>query len=181
MKPSGAILDLRNGSPVDINLETLKGEILDYLAASEFGVFRSLPGGLEGLPIVSWDTETFPDYRMFLDAARKAGQKLILFAAREFEEEEILEALDELETSGLDRDEQREYESRLRGARRHVGSTCMVELAFDYNSHLYVYEARPDWFDNFLEACEEIGAMFPGGDDDEDEPNESLGGFYSNN
>ena len=167
---------------MDINLETLKGEILDYLAASEFGVFRSLPGGLEGLPIVSWDTDTFPDYRMFLDAARKAGQKLILFASREFEEEEILEALDEVETSGLDRDEQREYETRLRSARRHVGSTCMVELAFDYNSHLYVYELRPDWFDQFLEACEEVSALFPGGDDDdEDEPNESLGGFYSNN
>ena len=165
---------------MDINLETLKGEILDYLAASEFGVFRSVPGGLEGLPIVSWDTDTFPDYRMFLDAARKAGQKLILFASREFEEEEILEALDELESSGLDRDEQREYESRLRSARRHVGSTCVVELAFDHNSHLYVYEARPDWFENFLEACEEIGAIFPGSDD-EDEPNESLGGFYSNN
>ena len=25
---------------MDLNLETLKGEILDYLAASEFGVFR---------------------------------------------------------------------------------------------------------------------------------------------
>ena len=29
-----------------------------------------------------------------------------------------------------------------------------MELAFDYNSHLYVYEARPDWYDDFLEACE---------------------------
>ena len=29
----------------------------------------------------------FPDYRMFLEAAHKAGQKLILFASREFEEE----------------------------------------------------------------------------------------------
>jgi hypothetical protein len=167
---------------VDLNLETLKGEILDYLAASEFGVYRSYPGGLEGLPIVSWDSETFPDYRMFLEAARKAGQKLILFASRPFEEEEILEALDELEGSGVERDEQREYESRLRAARRHVGSICVVELAFDHNAHLYVYEARPDWYDQFLEACEEISTLFAGGgDDDEDEPNESLGGFYSNN
>ena len=166
---------------MDINLETLKSEILDYLAASEFGVFRSHPGGLEGLPIVSWDSETFPDYRMFLDAARKAGQKLIVFASREFEEDEILEALDELESAEADRDEKREYEGRLKAARRHVGSFCTLELAFDYNSHLYVYEVRPDWYDDFIEACEEIAALFAGPGEDEEDANDSLGGFYSNN
>lgn len=165
---------------MDLNLETLKGEILDYLAASDFGVYRSYPGGLDGMPLVSWDTESFPDYRMFLDAARKAGQKLVLFAAREFEEEEILEAIDDLETSGVDRDEHRDYENRLRAARRHVGSVCVLELAFDHNSHFYVYEVRPDWYEEFLEASEEISTLFPAGTD-EDEPNESLGGFYSNN
>ena len=147
---------------MDLNLETLKGEILDYLAASEFGVFRGHPGGLEGLPIIPWDSESFPDYRMFLETARKAGQKLIMFASREFEEEEILEALEELETTETDRDQQREFEGRLRAARVMSGHVCTVELAFDYNSHLYVYEARPDWYDEFLEACEEITAMFPG-------------------
>jgi hypothetical protein len=167
---------------VDLNLETLKGEILDYLAASEFGVFRGHPGGLESLPIVSWDSESFPDYRMFLEAARKAGQKLIVFASREFEEEEILEALDDLETAETDRDQQREYEGRLRAVRRHVGSVCIVELAFDYNSHLYVYEMRPDWYDDFIEACEEITTLFTGSDDDDaNNGNDSLGGFYSNN
>jgi hypothetical protein len=167
---------------VDLNLETLKTEILDYLSVSEFGVFRSLPGGLEGLPIVGWDSENFPDYRMFLEAARKAGQKLIVFASRQFEEEEVLDALDELESTEIDRDEAREYENRIRAARRHVGSVCTLELAFDYNSHLYVYEMRPDWYDDFLAACEEIGTLFPGVEDDsEDEPNDNLGGFYSNN
>lgn len=167
---------------MDLNLETLKTEILDYLAASDFAVFRSHPGGLENLPIISWDTETFPDYRMFLDTARKAGQKLILFASREFEEDEILEAIEELEANGLERDEHREFEMRLRGARRYVGTTCTVEIAFDYNSHIYVYEARPDWFEQFLETCEEISAVFPGGDDEEDEePGDTIGGFYSNN
>jgi hypothetical protein len=70
---------------VDLNLETLKGEILNYLSASEFAVFHSFSGGLEELPVISWDTERFPDYRMFLEAAQKVGQKLILFASREFE------------------------------------------------------------------------------------------------
>jgi hypothetical protein len=166
---------------MDLNLETLKTEILDYLTVSDFGVFRSHPGGLETLPIISWDTETFPDYRMFLEAAQKAGQKLIVFAAREFEEEEVLEALDELESTGAERDERREYEGRVRAARRHVGSFCTLELAFDYNSHLYVYEVRPDWYDEFLETCEEISTLFAGGEDGEEDTNDSLGGFYSNN
>ena len=82
---------------MDLNLETLKSEILDYLAASEFAVFRSHSGGLDSLPIITWDTERFPDYRMFLETAHKAGQKLILFAAREFEEAEVEEAAEEMQ------------------------------------------------------------------------------------
>ena len=40
---------------MDLNLDTLKQEILAYLEHSEFAVFRSAPGGLEGLPMVLWD------------------------------------------------------------------------------------------------------------------------------
>ena len=166
---------------MDLNLETLKGEILDYLAASEFAVFRGIAGGLDGMHIVSWDTERFPDYRMFLDTARKAGQKLIVFADRELDEEEVEEATESLEDAGLSREEQREFENRIREAQRHVGSTCSLEIAFDYNSHLYVYEARPDWYEEFLEACDELSAMLPVGDDAEGDGHDGLGGFYSNN
>ena len=56
-----------------------------------------MPGGSKPLNVISWDTESFPDYRMFLDTARKAGQKLIVFASRELDEEEVEEALEELE------------------------------------------------------------------------------------
>lgn len=166
---------------MDINLKTLKNEILDYLGASEFGVFRSAPGGLEGIPVVAWDTDAFPDYRMFLEAARKAGQKLIVFSSRELEEEEILEELDGLEGIEAEHEDKRDFEKRLRSAHRHVGEVCILELAFDYNSHLYVYEVRPDWYDEFLETCEEISTLFVGSGEDEEEPNDSLGGFYSNN
>ena len=86
---------------MDLNLETLKGEILNYLSASEFAVFRSFSGGLEELPVISWDTERFPDYRMFLEAAQKVGQKLILFASRELEEIEVEEALEGIEEARL--------------------------------------------------------------------------------
>ena len=81
---------------MDLNLETLKNEILGYLESSDFAVFRSHAGGLEGLSVITWDTERCPDYRTFLDTARKAGEKLILFASRELAEDEVDEALEEL-------------------------------------------------------------------------------------
>jgi hypothetical protein len=166
---------------VDLNLETLKSEMLDYLATSDFALFRGYSGGLEGMPVIAWDTEHFPDYRMFLDVARKAGEKLIVFAAREFEEEVIEEALEELEDADITRDEQREFEARIRGARRHVGATCSLELAFDHSSRLYVYEAQPDWYEEFLETCDELAAMLPQGDGVKGDSHDGLGGFYSNN
>jgi hypothetical protein len=166
---------------VDLNLETLKGEILDYLGASDFAVFRSHPGGLEALPVISWDTERFPDYRMFLDTARKAGEKLILFAARELEQEEVEEASEELEDAEIPREDKREFEKRIREAKRNIGGVCSLEIAFDHNSHLYVYEARPDWYEEFLEACDELTGLLPETDDVEDDGHDSIGGFYSNN
>jgi hypothetical protein len=167
---------------VDLNLETLKNEILGYLESSDFAIFRSHAGGLEGLPVISWDTERCPDYRAFLDTARKAGEKLILFASRELAEDELDEAMEELQETGFAREERRELETRLAKAKRHIGATCSLELAFGHNSHLYVYEARPEWYEDFLDACDEISAVLPI-DDDSDTGGDSIGGggFYSNN
>jgi hypothetical protein len=166
---------------VDLNLETLKSEILQYLERSDFAVFRSHAGGLEGLPVITWDTERCPDYRTFLDVARKSGEKLILFASRELAQEELDEVLEELVDSEFSRDERRDIEIRLANAQRHIGATCSLELAFDHNSHLYVYEARPDWYEDFLDASEEISSVIPFEDDNQGSGNEGLGGFYSNN
>ena len=164
---------------MDLNLETLKGEILNYLAASGFAVFRGFSGGLDELPVISWDTERFPDYRMFLEVAQNVGQKLIVFAAREFEEIEVEEALEGIEESAITREEQRDLERRVRSARKHAGETCALEIAFDYNSHFYVYELQPDWYEEFLETCDEITTMLPVGDAGDND--DGLGGFYSNN
>ena len=163
--PLPVVFWLRNagGKPLDLNLETLKSEMLDYLAASEFAVFRSHAGGLDHMNVIPWDTERFPDYRMFLDTARKVGQKLILFASRELDEEEVEEALEELEELELSREEQREFESRIREAGRHVGSTCSLEMAFDYNSHLYVYEAQAGLVRGISGSLRRIDRHAPGG------------------
>jgi hypothetical protein len=164
---------------VDLNLDTLKREILGYLDEAGFAVFRATPGGNEGGPaMVLWDTEHFPDYQMFLDVARKTGVKLILFGAREFEAEELDELIEQLDTSEIPRDEQREYRSRLRDMRSYLGITCSLEMAFELNQRLYVYELEPDWYEEFLELDEEIVARVSDDLEDGDEP---LGGYFSKN
>jgi hypothetical protein len=55
-------------------------------------------------------------------------------------------------------------------------------MAFDYDSRLYVYEMQPDWFTEFLNAEDEILSRFGmEEDEDVDEDNDSLGGYFSKN
>jgi hypothetical protein len=163
---------------VDLNLDTLKREILEYLDSKEFAVFRSSPGGLEGIPMVLWDAEKHPDYQMFLEVARKSGIKLIMFASREFDAEDLDDLVEQLEACGLTREEHRDYESRLRELRAYEGVTCSLELAFDHNSRLYVYEVQPDWYEEYLGVEEEIMTRLTEGETDQDD---SLGGYFSKN
>jgi hypothetical protein len=164
---------------VDLNLDTLKREIVDYLQSRELAVFRSTPGTLEDPHMVLWDTEHYPDYRMFLDAALRAGVTLVLFATREFEAADIDELLEQLEELSLDRDQERDYQSRLRKMRIYEGVTCSIELAFTLDSRLYVYELQPDWYEEFLVAEDEIANAMAEGE--MDEGGDSLGGYFSKN
>jgi hypothetical protein len=164
---------------VDLNLDTLKREILEYLEGSGFTVFHSSPGGLDNQPMVLWDAERFPDYRMFLDVARQLGCKLVCFASRELQPEEIDDLLLQIDESTIERDEARDFQSRLRGLRTYEGVTCTLELAFDYASRLYVYDVQPDWYEEFLNIEDEIMSQYETGDDVDD--SDTLGGYYNKN
>ena len=159
---------------MDLNLDTLQREIIDHLEEFGLGVFYISPGGLEGQTMVLWDTERYPDYRLFLDAARRSGASLILFASRELESGDIDELADQVEDCELTREEQREIERRLSGMRVFEGRTCGLEMAFDYHSRLYVFEVHPEWYDEFLEIEEEIAAHLP----EDTGEGDSLGGPY---
>lgn len=164
---------------MDLNLDTLKREILEYLESSGFVVFRSHPGALQGLPMVTWDTERYPDYQMFLEAARKIGCKMIVFSSRDFDETELDEALEQLDEGDFQAEDRVELERRVRAVRSYEGVTCALELAFDHHARMYVYELRPDWYEEFLGICDEIISHLPMQEEEEDDG--SLGGFYSNN
>jgi hypothetical protein len=163
---------------VDLNLDTLKREILDSLESGGFAVFRGSPGGLEGLPMVLWDVEHYPDYQMFLDTARKTGATLIIFASREFRSSDVDDLLEQLQDCELSRDEQRDYERRLRELHIFEGVTCSLEIAFDHDARLYVYEVQPDWYEEFLNLEEEINTRL---EDNDLDTGSSLGGYFSKN
>jgi len=163
---------------LDLNLDTLKREILSYLEGRDYAVFRSAPGTLDGSQMVLWDAENYPDYQMFLEAATKVGVKLILFATREFTPEDISDLLEQIEELNLDRDQQRDYQNRLRELHRYEGQTCSLELAFNHDSRLYVYEMQPDWYEEYLTIEDEVAASMA--EDDLDDGG-SLGGYFSKN
>ena len=166
---------------MDLNLDTLKREILEYLESSGLAIFHATPGGLNGQAMVLWDTERHPDYQAFLEVAVKAETHIIIFGTREFQPSDTEDLLAQLDDLDLSREEKRDFEKRLRALRVHEGVTCSLELAFDYHSRLYVYEMQPDWYDEFLSVEEEILSLISspdGMDDDHDEP---LGGYYSKN
>jgi hypothetical protein len=165
---------------VDLNLDTLKLEIPDYLDANGFAVFRTRAGALEGFPLLLWDTDNHPDYQSFLEVARKTGTAVILFATAEFQGSDVGDLLEQLDAMELTREEQRDYEKRLREFRSYEGVTCSLELAFDYNSRLYVYELQPDWYEEFVSLEEELLARM-GDDTDLEDDDDSLGGYYSRN
>lgn len=165
---------------MDLNLDTLKRSIAEHLERSDFAVFHHDPGMFDANLVVTWDAETYPDYQMFLDAARKLGVRMMLFAAREFDEAEIAEAEEELEESELPREDRRDYAKTLEGFREHAGSICSIELAFQYETHFYLYELRPDWYEEFVGIAEEVMAFSAGHDDEVDSGND-MGGFYSKN
>lgn len=165
---------------MDLNLDTLKRSISEHLEQSEFAIFHHDPSIFDVELVITWDIDTYPDYQMFLEAARKLGVRMLLFAAREFDEEEYQEAESELEESEMARDDRREYLNSLQNFRKHVGSTCSIELAFQYETHFYLYEARADWYEEFIGLLDEIRA-FAAYENDDAESDGSMGGFYSNN
>ena len=163
---------------MDLNLDTLKREILGYLDEAGFAVFRSSPGTIDGVAgSMIWDAEEHPDYQEFLQVASKVGVKLIVFASREFEATDLDELVEQLDSADLPRDEDREYRSRIRDLRIYQGVTCSIELAFDFDQRLYIYELRPDWFDEFLELDEEVIARVS----DDEMGDDTLGGYFSKN
>ncbi|MBZ5603287.1 MAG: hypothetical protein LAO79_13375 [Acidobacteriia bacterium] len=156
------------------NLDTLRGEIQDYLESHGIAVFHGTPRGAEETGMVYWDVERHPDYRAYLAAAEAAGARVVTIFANEFNQEVIDDAQERLEESSLTREERRAIEQRLREMRAFAGFTCQIELSFDIAPRVYIFDLRTEWFEDLSDLLYRIDDAY----DTEDEDDEPLGGGY---
>lgn len=168
---------------MDLNLDTLKQEILEHLASEEFSVFRAEPGGFEDVPVVYWDVHAYPEFHGFLNAAKGVGVRLITFSVREFTSADVENALEMLESGSMPREDARSIEKGLNELKVFTGLTASIELSFHHAGMAYMYRAVSDWYESYLEATEAIEAadFYHMGDEEEGEDPGPLGGYYSKN
>lgn len=162
------------------NLEKLRTEIEDYLATRDLAVFRGFVSDLHEQRLVFWDVDRTPDYKAFVACAERAGIRLVIYNSRDFRREMVDEALERLEESELPKDDIRPLERRLRELKPFDGFTCGLELAFELENRIYVFDLRTEWYGEFLDLLDQIDGMIETeGFGDEDD--ESLGGYFSRN
>ena len=161
---------------MNLNLDELKNEVLAYMETEAFVVFHGYSRLADADSFVAWDTDRLPEYRSFLSAAKKAGVKMVVYHFREFSPTHLEDAAERLEESELGAEERRGIERRLRGLRAFEGFTCALELSFDYQGRVYLFNLRADWYDDYLNLVEELDAALPDEDEDDD-----MGGYYSQN
>lgn len=163
-----------------LDLNQLRTEILDYMSEKKFAVFHSMSRAMQDLPTIFWNSEARPSFREFLETAEALGVRMIVFHHREFSPQIIDDALESISETDLPPSDQRSMERRLREIRKHVGSTCVIELSYDLDNRVYAFELRTDWYD---EASNIVGtidaALMDEGEEEEDEG--PLGGYFSRN
>jgi hypothetical protein len=160
------------------DLETLRTEIEGYLEESGIPVFRGYRRVMDSPAQVYWDTEKHADFREFVEAGRRAGAKLIVFAQEAFSLDEIDEALDQLEDSGLAREEKHAFEKRLRELQAYEGFTCSLELSFDLEGRAYLFELRTAWYQTLRDILAELELS---AEQEEDEDEGPIPGYFSRN
>jgi|SRR5581483_7349554 len=158
------------------NLDKLRADVERYAEEAGMALFYGDWRNLESLPTVDWDSEQFPDFRSFLQVARAAEVRLIVFHQHEFSSVLTEEALERLADCELPAGESQELQERLSEMEAYNGSVCEVQLSFDHAGRVFLFTLRPDWYEEFAEILDEIQLATPEPEDDS-----TIGGYYSNN
>ena len=159
------------------NLDVLKPEIELYLEEMGMAVFYGYSRRLDEGPAAYWDCEQYPDYRLFLQSARAAGAKIIVFHQREFFSDQVDDALERLNAAELPPQESRNFEERLSELRAHEGSVCSIELSFNHQGCVFLFDLRTEWFEEFSDLLDEVQLLTA-------EPSEGdspISGYFSRN
>lgn len=162
-----------------LNLDTVRTEIDDYLKSAGFVVFYGYARS-EDARVVEWDTERHPDYRQFLEVATQLGIKLVVLHQRSFDAAVIDRALQEIESGEMELDDRRTLEARLKELAKYDGFTCSLDLSFDHQDTMYVFELNAQWFEELSDLLSQLDLGYEFEEEDEDQ-DESYGGYYSRN
>ena len=165
---------------MDQNLDTLKQEMLDELREGGFAAFFSESRHADPETAIFWDTESYPDFRDFLRCASQLQVPLIVMHARAFREDEIEDAFQDLEESTIEGEEKEEMAASFREMNVFAGLVGSLDLSFDYEGRTYFYYLEADWYREFLDLRDEIDVVTYGSTFDE-EPGDSMGGYFSKN
>jgi hypothetical protein len=169
---------MRDLYPMKPNLDVLKPEIELYLEEMGMAVFYGYSRSLDSAPVVYWDCDEYPDYRLFVQAARSAGAKILVFHQRQFFSEQVDDALERLNACELPPQESRSFEERLNELRSHEGSVSCIELSFDHEGRIFLFDLRTEWFEEYSEMLDEIQLLTTDDDDEDDSP---IAGYFSRN
>ena|SRR5215472_10671105 len=163
---------------MQLNLNSLRAQIEEHLQSRGMAIFQSLPRAGDLSSTIYWDTDRYPDFEGFVAAADAAGVRMLTLFVRELEEEMIEDTLNQLAELDMDRDERRSMEKRLKEMRAYAGFTCEIELSFDVDSRVYVFDLQTDWYSDLQDLIDHVDQMFEaeGGEDEQDDM--PLGGTY---
>ncbi len=164
---------------MNTDLGALKNEVVEYLSAQGMIAFHSYLRHHEGGQAIGWDSKHHPDYREFIDTAKRAGVDMVVLRTEYFSDDDIEEALGELEDADLEKSDRRRIERRLAELRGYAGFVSGIELSYDYQGRLYFFNLHTDWYDEYLDLHDDIITALP--DPGEEEDDGPVGGYYSRN
>ena len=130
--------------------------------------------------VVMWDVERRPDFREFIECSQRLGVKLVVLHSREFEQQNIDDVSEELADCEMPQPERREMERRLKKLAPYTGFTSQIEISFDYEDKIYMYEARSEFMNELLSIMNDIDLWLPPGTEGEEE-DPMGGGYFSRN
>ncbi|HEU0123919.1 MAG TPA: hypothetical protein VFQ91_25530 [Bryobacteraceae bacterium] len=166
------------------DLDKLKTQLPAELESLGFVVFHGLSRADEESGAVLWDTVQRPDYQDFLQCASKLSVKILVFNTRELEKQNLADVQDELDALDMAPSERRDLDRRLKALHPYTGFTSNLELSFDYNGTIYLYEIRSEFMNEFLAIMNEVDSgLFPPSTFEDDDPDSTPGGggYFSRN
>jgi hypothetical protein len=162
-----------------LNLDTLRTEIQEHLVGEGFAIFYGYSRITDSQPLVFWDCQRLPDYKMFVQTGRAAGAKLMVFHQRELTPDLIDDALERVECCELAPEERRNVERRLNDLRAYEGFICALELSFDHEGRVYVFDLRSEWYQELADLLDDLDLL--DAEDDDDEDGDSMSSYFSKN